>query len=77
MPKIVKAKFRCDTVTRDAHGGEKSKSSAVYDSGLPEDKVFYEASPSGSLEIYVNNKAVHGFFVPGQAYYLDFTPAEA
>lgn len=38
--------------------------------------AFWQATPTGSLEMQINNPAVFGFFVPGKKYYLDFTPVE-
>jgi hypothetical protein len=68
-------KFVCDTVTKHQSGMEKVKLDAQYDQSLPEDRTFAKASPSGSFEVYVSNSNVHGFFVPGQAYYLEISPA--
>lgn len=47
---------------------------AEYDHRLPEDQRFALATPSGSVEIHVDNPAVS--FKPGKLYYLDFTPAD-
>lgn len=46
---------------------------AVYDTSIPEDERYAQATPYGELKITVDNPAVA--FIPGQAYYLDFTPA--
>lgn len=47
---------------------------ATYDPDMPEDQRYADATPSGQLTIRVDNPAVE--FVPGQYYYLDFTPVE-
>lgn len=39
-----------------------------------ENKSFWDATPSGSLEMIVKGE-VSNLFVLGQEYYLDFTPA--
>jgi len=70
----VRAKFRCDSVTKHSYGHETVKFAAV-SSGNKEDNSFSEATPSATLEMTVSNKAVHGAFVPGASYYCDFTPA--
>lgn len=44
---------------------------AMYDASIPEDQRFTKYTPSGSLEMFVDNDAVT--FIPGQYYYLDFT----
>jgi hypothetical protein len=38
--------------------------------------AFWKATPTGNLEMTINNPAVFGFFVPGRSYWLDFTPVE-
>ncbi|MFM9595768.1 hypothetical protein ACKI1J_24090 [Streptomyces scabiei] len=47
---------------------------AAYDLSVPEDERYALATPSGTLQIQVDNPAVS--FEPGKDYYLDFTPAE-
>lgn len=41
-----------------------------------EDNSFASATPSGKLELTVDNKEVHGFFKPGKSYYIDITEAD-
>ena len=40
-----------------------------------ENKSFNMATPWGDLTLGINNPGAFGFFVQGQEYYLDFTPA--
>lgn len=40
----------------------------------PENKSFFASTPSGSIELSTIRE---DHFVPGQTYYIDFTPAEA
>ncbi|MGW9025934.1 hypothetical protein ACWGQ5_17360 [Streptomyces sp. NPDC055722] len=47
---------------------------ATYDTSVPEDQRYAQATPSGSLHIQVDNPNV--VFEPGQSYYLDFTPVD-
>jgi len=47
---------------------------AVYD-GSPENNQFAQATPSGSLEMYISNPAALDFLEPNKDYYLDFTAA--
>lgn len=47
---------------------------AVYDTSVPENERYAQATPTGSIEMRVDNPAV--VFEPGKSYYLDFTPAE-
>jgi len=52
--------------------------SPVYGGGDPahENTKFWEATPSGKLELGCANLAASEMFDIGKEYYLDFTPAE-
>lgn len=41
-----------------------------------ENRTFWNASPSGSIQLGVVNQAAWGMFEIGKEYYVDFTPAE-
>jgi hypothetical protein len=68
------AKFRVDSVTACA-GSQEIAAFAVH-SGDPEDNQFASATPASKLSMTITAEAARGFFVPGQSYYLDFTPAD-
>jgi hypothetical protein len=76
----TRAKFRCSEIThRPKHNGtdetiRTTKFQAVTDEGIPENQRYHTATPSGSIEITVDNPLVD--FVPGRSYYVDFTAAE-
>lgn len=71
-------------IKRYAHGDEEPQTysswprtfrfQALYDPDAPEDQRYALSTPSGSLQMLVDNPAVT--FEPGKAYYLDITPAE-
>ena len=69
----MRAKFRVEHVIHYS-GARNVKLSAVH-GGSPENNQFSQASPSGSLEMHINNPAAFDFLEPGKSYYLDFTPA--
>ncbi len=46
-----------------------------YDPTIPEDQSFTKATPTGKIEMRVDNPAALEQFVPGEAYYVDFTRA--
>lgn len=74
---MIRAKFKCISETRSAYGIEGAKQykfQAMYDATLPEDQRFAKATPSGSMEIFVDNPAAQ--FELGADYYLDFTKVE-
>jgi hypothetical protein len=88
---MVRAKFRCLEVTKrysytDRDGTDfftfsvklapvlASKKHPHHDT--PENKAFFAATPSGELEMQGLSEETAARFVPGQAYYLDFTEAD-
>lgn len=71
--KVMRAKFQVQSVEKFQYG-EKVKASAVC-GGSPEDNSFSQATPSGSLELFINNPALIGKVGPGQKFYVDFTLA--
>ena len=59
------------------HPGQRSLVfNAVCDYGTPENQRFAKATPSGTLEMVVDNEEAVKQFEVGKSYYLDFTPAE-
>ena len=72
---MLRAKFRCDKVEK--HSGEMigATLSAVTD-GSEENNDFNKHTPSGTVEMWVDNPKAEGFFKEGEEYYLDFSKAE-
>lgn len=75
MSTKIRAKFQCVEETRTSFaGGRTLKFQPVYAPDLPEDRRFSKATPSGRLEMYVDNPAAD--FKVGTFYYLDFIEAD-
>jgi hypothetical protein len=72
----VRAKFRVESVEISASGGRKIKMAAVTADGVPEHERFHRWTPSGTLEMWVDNPSAMDAFVQGKFMYLDFTTAE-
>jgi hypothetical protein len=53
-------------------GNEQVKLNCQY-SGTPEDNSFAKATPNGNLFLSIDNEALHGFFQPGDEFYVDLT----
>lgn len=75
----TRCKFRCESVTKTIHWrkpGEFLYTAAFnpVTGGSPENESFWEATPSGRLEVC---SIVSDQFIPGQCYYLDLTAAPA
>lgn len=72
----VRAKFVVNSIEMYANGYGKVKLMAVYDTTTPENERFTKATPSGLLEMSIDNPPALEQFKPGQAFYVDFTAAE-
>ena len=84
----VRAKFRLNSYTTELYDkwdGNKSVGllekrtlnfTPVYGTGGEENKAFWDATPTGSLQLGVVNQAAWKQFELGKTYYLDFTPAD-
>ncbi len=68
----VRAKFFVESVTGYAGGASTVRMSPVL-AGSEENKSFWQATPSGSLEMFINNRKAVAFFEAGREYYIDFT----
>lgn len=75
---IVRAKLTVTSVTEHNNSGHGKtvELGCVYDSTIPEDRRFCEATPSGSVKLYITNPAALDQFKVGASFYLDFTPVE-
>ena len=74
----VRAKMKLTEITETCWGKPGSKKlhfSAQYDTSIPEDRRFQEATPSGSIEMHVDNPIALEAFKLGDDYYVDFSPA--
>lgn len=75
MSQTIRAKFQCQSETRHHWNGARTyKFAPMYDNSIPEDQRFSKATPSGSLEILVDNPAAQ--YEVGAFYYLDFTKVD-
>lgn len=73
----IRAKFQCQSSTGHywSVDAKTYRFQAIYDQGLAEeDRSFAKATPTGSLEIQVDNPNAQ--FEVGAFYYLDFTRVE-
>ena len=73
---IVRAKFKCSSITRYEFG--KKIHFDVVQSGSEENKAFSKYTPSGSLDLTVDiDVPAASTFKVGKEYYLDITECEA
>lgn len=76
MPEQVRAKFQCHSVKVTTSGEEAQLGAVTPDSSVPENERYHNATPSGTLTLFVTNPAVKGFYKPGKSYYLTMVEAE-
>lgn len=69
----TRAKFRCNSVEEFASGTRNYHLTAVVDDGTPENERYHRYTPTGTLQLSVDNPAVT--LELGQTYYLDIAPA--
>lgn len=80
----VKAKFKVSSEQTFEYGGQKLFLNAVVPQIIdgqpefenPEDESFWNATPSGSMEIQITNPAAAEQFQPGDSFYVTFEKAE-
>lgn len=75
----VRAKFKVISITRQqgwsGHKEVQSVKLQPVGGGSDENKAFYAATPSGSIELSVVNETVGRHFDIGDEFYVDFTKA--
>jgi hypothetical protein len=76
----VRAKFKVQSITTTGRWNGPGLMGTVklqpVSSGSEENKKFYEATPSGSIDLGTINEEALKQFVIGREFYVDFTPAE-
>lgn len=74
----VRAKFKLAHITTHSwHPNAFTlKFEAQYDTRIPEDQRFQEATPSGTFEMLCTNPSANAQFELGKDYDFDITPAD-
>lgn len=70
---MIRAKFMVSDLTSHHWGGVTVKLKPHYDETVPEDQRFYDATPTGSLEMLVNNPRALEELKLGEFFYIDLT----
>lgn len=68
---MIRAKFMVSDITNHVWGGATVKLKQQYDETIPEDQRFYEATPTGSFEMLVNNPRALEELKLGEFFYID------
>lgn len=71
----VRAKFRVDTISQVSWSAEVRviKMAAVSAEDIPENERYHKYTPSGTIEIVIDNPPAAEQFKLGESYYVDFT----
>jgi len=76
----MRAKMRITSITKHPDFGQETlwfrtvgKDGPYPSDGSDEDNTFAKFTPSGTLEMAVQNPALFGKFTEGQTFYVDFT----
>jgi hypothetical protein len=75
----MRCKFQLTSIKRnswDSGQGVEAEFSTVYDSSIPEDQRFHQATPSGKLQALINNPNAIEQLKLGKYYYVDITLVE-
>lgn len=72
---MVRAKFKVQSVTQYEGDSVKVELWPVT-TGSEENKTFWRYTPSGKLEMTINNSVASDEFKAGAEFYLDFTKVE-
>lgn len=71
----TRAKFKVES--KDTGTSGNVRLTPVYsDDPKHENKAFWDATPSGKIEMWINNPGGFATFEVGKEYYVDFTPAD-
>jgi hypothetical protein len=77
---MVRGKFRVASVEYYTEpkpdAPRKVKLYAQHDDGQPENTRYAKATPTGTIEMTIDNPPAAEVFAPGKVFYVDFTPAE-
>lgn len=72
---MVRGKFVVKAIEHTEHSTI-IKFRAVYDDGIEENKRFAKATPTGTIEMQVDNPKALNVFDIGDGFYVDFVPVE-
>jgi hypothetical protein len=75
---MIRAKFVVESIKQDQWNRDARtvRLAPQYDTSIPEDQRFFNATPSGSMEMLINNPAVLKELTLGRKFYIDFTPVD-
>jgi hypothetical protein len=80
MSKTTRAKFTVQAKLPNLHsngiGGRIVLAAVTGKEGEAENKTFWEATPSGLIDMHITNQSAFDSFRQNQQFYIDFTPVD-
>ncbi len=70
---MVRAKFQVTEVAKNQYGSVKVTLSPQYDQSIEEDRRFAKATPSGTIQLQIDNPPASDFLALGKYFYVDFS----
>jgi hypothetical protein len=77
--KMVRAKFRVTKIAKTVSGSAEAVEITLtpeYDKSIPEDQNYAKYTPSGTIQLYVDNPAASDQLALGKFFYVDFNEVE-
>lgn len=70
---MVRAKFRVTKIAKTHWGSTEVTLTPEYDQAIPEDQRFAKATPSGQIQLLIDNPPAVEYLKLGGFFYVDFT----
>lgn len=71
---MVRAKFQVTKVAKTHYGGQIEVTlTPQYDPLIEEDRRFAKATPSGTIQLYIDNPPASDYLALGKFFYVDFS----
>lgn len=72
----VRAKFQVTKIATNTWGSKEITLNPNYDSTIPEDQRFAKATPSGTIQLMIDNPPAADYLELGKYFYIDMTKIE-
>ena len=72
---MVRAKFQVTKVAKTLYGQAEVTLTPQYDALIEEDRRFAKATPSGTIQLYIDNPLASDYLALGKFFYVDFSEA--
>ena len=70
---MVRGKFQVTKIAKTSYGSTEITLTPNYDSSIPEDRKYAKSTPSGTIQLSVDNPPAVEYLALGEFVYVDFT----